>query len=226
MARKYQKYTPEFREEMATLVVEGQRAKLQLAGDLSVGERPKAMEARSVSNRPRLTVKDPEEAQRAERDLLESGVPDQDLRIYHAEETLRIASRIQEERSILAQGDRRAGGRPPGKRPLLEQRQSRRFRPLDLCPDQGPRRPTGRVACRLPLRVYALLRRRRCGRRPWGRQLTAPAWRTLGSRAGQALAHRDQSATGNRRAPSVPCGPSTTNAAAACSGSRHFLRSV
>jgi hypothetical protein len=24
----------------------------------------------------------------------------------------------------------------------------------------------------------------------------------------------------------VPCGPSTTNAAAACSGSRHFLRSV
>jgi hypothetical protein len=26
MARKYQKYTPEFREEIATLVVEGQRA--------------------------------------------------------------------------------------------------------------------------------------------------------------------------------------------------------
>jgi hypothetical protein len=64
-----------------------------------------------------LTVKDPEEAQRAERDLLESGVPDQDLRLYHAEETLRIASRIQEERSILAKAiaalvaDRPAGAR-------------------------------------------------------------------------------------------------------------------
>jgi hypothetical protein len=91
------------------------------------------MEARSVSNRPRLTVKDPEKAQRAERDLLESGVPDQDLRLYHAEETLRIASRIQEERSILAKAiavlvadrparDRflsnaRAGGSPSGSLP-------------------------------------------------------------------------------------------------------------
>ncbi|HYY79656.1 MAG TPA: hypothetical protein VFD04_10795 [Actinomycetes bacterium] len=51
-----------------------------------------------------LTVlfEDPDEAERARRDLLASGVPDQDLRLYHAEETLRIASRIQEERSLLA----------------------------------------------------------------------------------------------------------------------------
>jgi hypothetical protein len=50
---------------------------------------------------------------------LEWGVPDQDLRLYHAEETLRIASRIQQERSIL-EGHRRTGGRPAGKGPLLE----------------------------------------------------------------------------------------------------------
>src|SRR5919204_22337 len=36
MARRYQKYAPEFREEMATLVVEGQRANCSLAGDLDV----------------------------------------------------------------------------------------------------------------------------------------------------------------------------------------------
>jgi hypothetical protein len=44
----------------------------------------------------------PEEAERAERDLLASGVPQQDLRLYHAKETLHIVSRLQEERSILA----------------------------------------------------------------------------------------------------------------------------
>jgi hypothetical protein len=39
-----------------------------------------------------LTVlfRDPEEALQAQRDLLEHGVPDQDLRLYQAEETLRL----------------------------------------------------------------------------------------------------------------------------------------
>jgi hypothetical protein len=51
-----------------------------------------------------LTVvfEDSEEAVRAQRGLQEQGVPEDDLRLYDAEETLRIASRLQQERSILA----------------------------------------------------------------------------------------------------------------------------
>jgi hypothetical protein len=45
---------------------------------------------------------DSEEAVRAQRGLREQGVPEDDLRLYDAEETLRIASRLQKERSILA----------------------------------------------------------------------------------------------------------------------------
>ena len=39
---------------------------------------------------------------RAQRGLRERGVPEGDLRLYDGEETLRIASRLQQERSILA----------------------------------------------------------------------------------------------------------------------------
>jgi hypothetical protein len=49
-----------------------------------------------------VLFRDPEEARRAQRNLVERGVPDEDLRLYEAEETLRIASRVQQERSILA----------------------------------------------------------------------------------------------------------------------------
>jgi hypothetical protein len=45
---------------------------------------------------------DPEEAQRAQRGLLERNVPAEDVRLYEAEETLRLASRLQAERSIVA----------------------------------------------------------------------------------------------------------------------------
>src|SRR5215207_9460262 len=45
---------------------------------------------------------DPEEAKRAQRGLQQQGVPEGDLRLYDGEETLRIASRLQQERSILA----------------------------------------------------------------------------------------------------------------------------
>ena len=45
---------------------------------------------------------DAQEAEHARRGLLERGVPDQDLRLYHAEEVLEIASRLHEERSGLA----------------------------------------------------------------------------------------------------------------------------
>ena len=45
---------------------------------------------------------DPKEAQQAQRGLQQRGVPEGDLRLYDGEETLRIASRLQQERSTLA----------------------------------------------------------------------------------------------------------------------------
>jgi hypothetical protein len=45
---------------------------------------------------------DPEEAQRAQRGLQQQGVPEGDRRLYDGEETLGIAARLQQERSILA----------------------------------------------------------------------------------------------------------------------------
>src|SRR4029453_303505 len=49
-----------------------------------------------------VLFEDPQEAQRAQRGLRERGVPEGDLRLYDGEATLRIASRLQQERSILA----------------------------------------------------------------------------------------------------------------------------
>jgi hypothetical protein len=49
-----------------------------------------------------VLFEDPEEALRAQRGLQGHGVPEGDLRLYDAEETLGIASRLQQERSILA----------------------------------------------------------------------------------------------------------------------------
>ena len=49
-----------------------------------------------------VLFEDPEEAQRAQRGLPQRGVPEGDLRLYDGQETLRIASRLQQERSILA----------------------------------------------------------------------------------------------------------------------------
>ena len=45
---------------------------------------------------------DAAEAERAQRGLLEHGLPNDDLRLYDGEEILRIASRLKHERSILA----------------------------------------------------------------------------------------------------------------------------
>jgi hypothetical protein len=45
---------------------------------------------------------DPEEAHRAQQGLLERHVSEHDLRLYEAEETLRIMARLQEQRSLLA----------------------------------------------------------------------------------------------------------------------------
>jgi hypothetical protein len=49
-----------------------------------------------------VLFEDPEEAQRAQRGLPQQGVAEGDLRLYDGEETLRMAARLQQERSILA----------------------------------------------------------------------------------------------------------------------------
>jgi hypothetical protein len=49
-----------------------------------------------------VLFEDPEEAQRAQRGLHQQGVPEGDLRRYDGQETLGIAARLQQERSILA----------------------------------------------------------------------------------------------------------------------------
>ena len=49
-----------------------------------------------------VLFEDLEEAQRAQRGLQQRGVPEGDLRLYDGEETLRMASRLQQERSFLA----------------------------------------------------------------------------------------------------------------------------
>jgi hypothetical protein len=49
-----------------------------------------------------VLFEDPEEAKRAQRGLQQRGVPEGDLRRYDGEETLRIAARLQQERSVLA----------------------------------------------------------------------------------------------------------------------------
>jgi hypothetical protein len=49
-----------------------------------------------------LLFEDPEEAQRAQRGLQQRGVPEGDLRLYDGTETLRVAARLQQERSTLA----------------------------------------------------------------------------------------------------------------------------
>jgi hypothetical protein len=46
--------------------------------------------------------RDPEEARRAERGLLERGVPAEEARLYESEELLRIVSRLRQERSLAA----------------------------------------------------------------------------------------------------------------------------
>jgi hypothetical protein len=45
---------------------------------------------------------DPEEAQRAQRGLLQHQIPKEELRLYESEEILRILSQLQEARSIVA----------------------------------------------------------------------------------------------------------------------------
>lgn len=63
---------------------------------------------------------DPEEARRAQRGLLERKVPQEELRLYESEETLRIVARLQEERSILAKAVAALGADPSVKQRFLD----------------------------------------------------------------------------------------------------------
>jgi hypothetical protein len=63
---------------------------------------------------------DPEEAQRAERGLLEHKVPREELRLYESEEILRIVARLQEERSILAKAVAALAADPPVKQRFMD----------------------------------------------------------------------------------------------------------
>ncbi len=49
-----------------------------------------------------VLFEEPEEARRAQRGLQQRGVSEGDLRLYDGEETLRIAARLEQERSTLA----------------------------------------------------------------------------------------------------------------------------
>jgi hypothetical protein len=49
-----------------------------------------------------VLFRDPEEARRAERGLVERGVPAEEVRLYESEELLAIASRLRQERSLVA----------------------------------------------------------------------------------------------------------------------------
>ena len=63
---------------------------------------------------------DPEEAQRAQRGLLQRKVPREELRLYESEEILRIMSQLQEERSIVAKAVAALVADPAAKQRFLD----------------------------------------------------------------------------------------------------------
>jgi hypothetical protein len=63
---------------------------------------------------------DPEEAQRAQRGLLERQVPAGEVRVYDAEELLQNLSRLQKERSLLARAVAALSADPPVKQRFLD----------------------------------------------------------------------------------------------------------
>jgi hypothetical protein len=63
---------------------------------------------------------DPEEAQRAQRGLLQHQIPQEELRLYESEEILRILSQLQEERSIVAKAVAALVADPAAKQRFLD----------------------------------------------------------------------------------------------------------
>ena len=63
---------------------------------------------------------DPEEARRTQRGLLEHKVPPEELRLYESEEILRILSRLEHERSIVAKAVAALVADPDAKQRFLD----------------------------------------------------------------------------------------------------------
>jgi len=63
---------------------------------------------------------DPEEARRTQRGLLEHKVPPEELRLYESEEILRILSRLEHERSIVAKAVAALVADPESKQRFLD----------------------------------------------------------------------------------------------------------
>jgi hypothetical protein len=63
---------------------------------------------------------DPEEAQRAQRGLLQHQIPKEELRLYESEEILRILSQLQEARSNVAKAVAALVADPDAKQRLLD----------------------------------------------------------------------------------------------------------
>ena len=63
---------------------------------------------------------DPEEAQRAQRGLLQHQIPQEELRLYESEEILRILSQLQEARSIVAKAVAALVADPDAKQRFLD----------------------------------------------------------------------------------------------------------
>jgi hypothetical protein len=63
---------------------------------------------------------DPEEAQRAQRGLLQHQIPQEELRLYRSEEILRILSQLQEARPIVAKAVAALVAEPDAKQRLLD----------------------------------------------------------------------------------------------------------
>jgi hypothetical protein len=63
---------------------------------------------------------DPEDAQRAQRGLLQHQIPQEELRLYESEEILRILSQLQQERSIAATAVAALVADPAAKQDVLD----------------------------------------------------------------------------------------------------------
>jgi hypothetical protein len=112
---------------------------------------------------------DSQEAQRAKQGLVEWGVPANDIRLYDAEEVLNIASRLQQERSILAKTIAAVVARPGNGTWATR---GRGARPCGCSPRPRTAPINWLGSSPTPLWVLALLRRQGCEGHPSQHRLT------------------------------------------------------
>jgi hypothetical protein len=96
---------------------------------------------------------DPEQAQRAQRGVQQRGVPEGDLRLYDGKETLRIAARLQQERSILAKAIKEIVVDPRAEKRWLSNARAGGSLLFLYAPQQATCQPHRAAARRLPVRV-------------------------------------------------------------------------